>query len=142
MSETAGSAPFELTIEAGNDDYDAGDERWRSQVVDLYNGLDDEVGEVRRDLATVPGAKGGAASVILALGSAGAFTAAVQYFKSWLGRDKSRRLEVSWEVDGRKESVSVSGDAMSEEAMATLAKAAAQRLGGEDQEAPAGDAKE
>jgi hypothetical protein len=41
-------------------------------------------------------------AVIVALGQAGVFSAAVGAFKAWPGRKPSRSLEVDYEIDGRK----------------------------------------
>ncbi|MGH9149319.1 MAG: effector-associated constant component EACC1 [Acidimicrobiales bacterium] len=132
-----GGGALELVIEPATDRFDPDDERWHDQVGDLMLGLRKEVGGVRREVTPVDGTKGGVAQVILALGSAGAFTAAVEYFRAWLGRDRTRRLEVSWEVDGERQSVSVQGDAIDQSAIRALAEAAARRLGGAPFPAPA-----
>ncbi|MGI9022457.1 MAG: hypothetical protein ACR2HV_04355 [Acidimicrobiales bacterium] len=66
--------------------------------------------------------------MILALGSAGAFTASVEYLRAWLGRDKSRSLEVSWSADGEEHTVSIRGDGMDNASFQALAEAAGRRL--------------
>lgn len=123
-----GSGSFDVALHAVSSAYDPEDDRWRSQVSELYQGLDAEVGDVRREYSPVEGTKGGVATVILALGTAGAFTAAADYLRAWLGRDKSRRLEMSWTVDGRREDITITGDAIDEQAFNTLAAAAAAHL--------------
>lgn len=118
---------FELLM-TPTGDYDPEDGRWRDQVSELINGLDSEVGDVRREYTPVDDTKGGVASVILALGTAGAFTAAAEYFRSWLGRDKSRRLELSWTGDGGPQSIVLDGDNVDEASFKILAEAAAAKL--------------
>ncbi len=121
---------LELVIEPRSDRYDPDDHRWRDQTSDFFAALGREVGDVRRETTAVAGTKGGLSSVILALGSAGAFTVSLDYFRAWLGRDRTRRLDISWTVDGRQETVSVTGDAIDKAALDKLAEAAARRIGG------------
>jgi len=120
---------FELRIEPGTDKFDPDDDRWRTQVSRLYSGLGDEVGGIRRDHVSAPGAKGEIANVIIAIGSAGGFTAMAEYLRAWLGRDKSRSLDVSWSADGQEHTVSIRGDGMDNASFQALADAAAARLG-------------
>jgi hypothetical protein len=121
---------IELTLEPRTDHYDPHDDRWRAEVSDLLSGLDREVGGVRQERSPVTGAKGGVEAVIVALGSAGAFTATVEYLRAWLGRDRTRSLEISWSVDGQEQSVSVRGEAIDQSALQQLAGAVATRIGG------------
>jgi membrane-associated two-gene conflict system component 1 (EACC1) len=120
---------LELVIEPRSQRFDPADDRWRGQVSELYTGLAREVGGLRRDAERVAGAKGAVETVILALGSAGAFTAAVEFLRAWLGRDRSRRLDVSWDVDGRTERVTVTGDAIDSTGIDRIAEAVAARIG-------------
>ena len=115
-------------LEPHSDRFDPDDDRWRSQVRDLYRDLTDEVGSLRREAQPAPGTKGAVDIVILALGSAGAFTATVECLRAWLSRDRSRRLDVAWEVDGRTERVTVSGDAIDNAAIERIAEAVAARI--------------
>lgn len=121
--------PLELVIEPRSDKYDPDDDRWREQASEFFSTLGREVGDVRRETTAVEGTKGGLSSVILALGSAGAFTVSLDYFRAWLGRDRTRRLDISWVVDGKEEKVSVTGDAIDKAALDKLAEAAAKRIG-------------
>ena len=121
---------LELRIDPRTDYYAADDERWRAEVSQLLSGLDQQVGGVRRERSPVAGTKGGLESVILALGTAGAFTATVEYLRAWLGRDRTRTLEISWTVDGQEQSVSIRGEAIDQSALQQLAGAAAMRIGG------------
>jgi NADPH-dependent glutamate synthase beta subunit-like oxidoreductase len=123
-------ATLDLVIEPRSERFDDADDRWRSQVSDLYRDLDSEVGGIRRTSAHVAGTKGTVDTVILALGSAGAFTTAVEFLRAWLTRDRSRRLDVSWEVDGGTERVSVSGDAIDGAGLDRIAEAVAVRIEG------------
>lgn len=126
---TEPSVALEVTLEAHSDRFDEGDGRWRDQVADLVTSLGREVGGVRREVTPVPGSKGGAEAIVLALGSAGVFTAAVEMARSWLGRDRSRSLEITYLVDGQEQRVTVRGDAVSDEAVQAVADAAAKQIG-------------
>jgi len=120
---------FELVLEPRTERFDADDERWLEQVSLLFQELQREVGGITRRHEPVAGTKGGAEMVIMALGSAGAFTAGLEMLRSWLGRDRSRRLDISYTVDGRTETVSIAGDAIDNDAMAKISDAVATRLG-------------
>jgi hypothetical protein len=65
------------------------------------------------------------------LGNAGVLTAMVECFRAWLGRDKSRRIDVRWNVDGAERYVTFRGDAVDAETVREVARAAAARLGGQ-----------
>jgi hypothetical protein len=121
---------FELFLEPETAKFDPADDRWREQVAAFYRDLDDEVGGLRREVTPVAESKGGVEAIILALGSAGVVPAAVQFFKSWLSRDRSRSLKVCWMEDGKRQCVSVEGDGIGQEALNVVAAAAAQRIGG------------
>jgi len=121
---------FQISIAPRSERYDPDDDRWRAQVGDMAIGLQQEVGGVRRRVQAAGGAKGGPETLVIALGSAGAFTAAVQFLRAWLGRDRTRSLEVSWTVGDEERRISVKGEAIDDEAIATLAAAAASCIGG------------
>lgn len=125
---------FELRIEPTTGRFDPDDDRWRAQVAEMVADLGRDVDGVRREHTPVPGTKGSLETLVVALGSAGAFTAAVELFRSWLGRDRSRGLDISWSSDGNTHRVSVRGDAIDETAIQAVAEAAARKLGG-----PGGD---
>src|SRR5262245_9947334 len=114
MSDDAvGAGPgLELRLNAQSDRFDADDENWLAQEADLLAELRREVGGVRRDMQAVPGAKGMVETVIMALGSAGAFQAAVGCLRAWLSRDRTRRIELAWSVDGHEETVVLQGTAI------------------------------
>jgi hypothetical protein len=74
--------------------------------------------------------KGTLDAFVVALGSAGAFTATLECFRSWLGRDRNRRIDVRWQENGAERSVTLTGDAIDVDSVREIAKAAAQRVGG------------
>lgn len=100
---------LELTLRTGSDRFDINDENWLAQEADLLNELRTEVGGIRQDRTAVPGSKGLVETVIVALGSAGAFKAAAQCLQGWLARDRTRRVELAWVIDGREEKIILQG---------------------------------
>ena len=121
---------FEVVIEPYTDEYSRDDNRWRAQVATLRRELQAQVDTVDRG-RLVPGAKGAIDELIVALGSAGAFTAMVECIRAWLGRDKSRRIEVRWDENGVDRFVTFQGDAVDSETVREIARAAAARIGGQ-----------
>ena len=129
MSGSVVGGPFTIAVDPRNDQYDPDDESWLDQVTGLYRELDTEVG-VAREGQPVPGTKGVADHVTIALSSAGAFQAVVVCFRAWLGRDRDRRIEVRWNDGGVERSVTLTGDAVDAETVREIAKAASGQLGG------------
>ena len=129
MPDRSGDRRLELVVEPRSDDYEAADDRWRVQVGTFYRELADRVDTYRRG-RSVPGTKGTVDEVILALGSSGALTAAVECFRAWLQRDKSRRIDVRWDEEGVERHVTFSGDNVDTATVKEIARAAAARVGG------------
>jgi hypothetical protein len=120
--------PLELTLRTESDKFDQDDDNWLSQEAELLSELRSEVGGVRRDMAAVPGSKGLVETVIMALGSAGAFKAAAQCLQGWLARDRTRRVELSWVVDGQEEKIVLQGTSIDPAAMDRLAEIVRARM--------------
>jgi Effector Associated Constant Component 1 len=99
----------EIAITPETDD-DPGEDRWLGQVAGLYDDLRNNGIPLREESTPVPGQKGDVSTVIAALGSAGAFTAAVAVFRAWLERARSRRLRVGWKVGEEWREVVITGD--------------------------------
>jgi len=129
VTELSGARRLELVIEPRSDDYDAADDRWRAQVGTLQRDLAAQVETLQRSRSE-PGAKGTVDEVILALGSSGALTAAVECFRAWLQRDKNRSIDVRWDEDGVERHVTFSGDNVDAATVKEIARAAAARVGG------------
>ena len=129
MPDPSGDRRLELVVEPRSDDYDEADDRWRAQVGTLYEELADRADTYRRG-SSVPGTKGTVDQVILALGSSGALTAAVECFRAWLQRDKSRSIDVRWDEAGVERHVTFSGDNVDTATVKEIARAAAARVGG------------
>lgn len=103
---------MEIEITPESETFDPHDERWLDQVTVLYDGLRENGVSVREESTPAPGAKGGGeiATVIAAMGSAGAFTAAVAVFKAWLSRERTRRLRIKWSSHGEPQEISITAD--------------------------------
>jgi len=113
-------AAVELSLTTHSDRFDEADEAWLDQEAELLAALRGEV-PVRRELVASPGEKGLVEGIILALGTAGAFKAAVDCLRVWLGRDRTRRIELAWTVDGREEKIVLQGTAIPSEEFEKLA---------------------
>ena len=109
-----------LQIKAESENFDPSDARWIQQVNALVADLQADVGKVRKEIVPIKGHKGGIETIILALGSAGAITATVEIFKAWLGRDRTRSLQLSTIKEGKEKTVVVTGEGMSEETIKEL----------------------
>jgi membrane-associated two-gene conflict system component 1 (EACC1) len=128
MSDIPVGREFELVIEPHNDEYGRDDDRWRTQVATLHREQQARVETVEGG-RLVPGTKGTIDELIVALVSAGAVTSMVECFRAWLGRDKSRRIDVRWDEDGVERYVTFQGDAVDSETVREIARAAAARVG-------------
>ena len=126
-SSSGGS--FEVVVEPRNDEYDPDDDGWRDQVAGLYADLDDSV-DTARQSRPVAGSKGAVDQLIIAMGSAGVFTAAVDCLRAWLSRDKDRRIDLRWTENGVERSMTLTGEAVDTETIREIAKAAVDRVGG------------
>ena len=135
MSEIPVWRELKLVIEPHNDEYERDDNRWQAQVSTLDRELQARVDIVEHG-RVVPGTRGSIEQLVVALGSAGVFTAMVECFRAWLGRDKSRRIDVRWDEDGAERYVIFQGGAVDAETMREMALAAS--AGVEGQTWPAG----
>ncbi|SOD71038.1 hypothetical protein SAMN05892883_0639 [Jatrophihabitans sp. GAS493] len=129
MSTDDSNTTFELSVELRSSDYYPDDDRWRSQV-NAYQSELHGIVDTRVQSRPFTGSKGGVDELIVALGSAGAFTAAVESFRAWLSRDRGRRIEVRWDDDGVDHFVSLTGEAIDIDSVRAIAAAAAHRVGG------------
>ena len=129
MSGAGADSPFEVAVEPHNDSYDPDDEGWRDQVATLYADLDAQVDTVRQG-RPAGGTKGTVDQLIIALGSAGVFGAAVDCLRAWLGRDRDRRIDGRWVENGVERSVTLTGEAVDDKTVRDIAKAAVARVGG------------
>lgn len=93
---------LEIEIAPGSDTFEPGDDRWHTQVAGLYDELRAGGVPIREESIPAPGEKGDISMVIAALGSAGAFTAAITVIQAWLSRARDRHLSLKIK-DGKDE---------------------------------------
>src|SRR5262245_36892063 len=130
MSTGAAGSAVVVAVAPASDRYDSDDERWLAQVSDLHADLRREVDgfEVQSSLAA--GTKGAVDTVVVALGSAGAFSAAVSCLKAWLARDKARRVVLTWTQDGQQQQAVLEGDNIDVTSLRRLVEAISARVSG------------
>lgn len=118
---------LEIGLVAGNDRYDDDDPRWLAQAATLVHDLRRDIGPVRVHRTPVPGTKGAVDQLILSLGSAGAFSVAVQMISTWLSRDRHRSVELTFtDAEGNPKTVRVSAENAGSDALAPLIMAASE----------------
>jgi hypothetical protein len=118
----------DITLQAHSDKFDPDDEKWLAQEAELLAELRHEVDGVRREASASPGDKGFIDSIIMAIVSGGALTAALSCLQAWLSRDRTRRIELAWTVDGREEKIVLSGTGIDKQAMDRLTQLVQARL--------------
>lgn len=114
--------PSVRLIVAPADDYFAlDDSRWHDELAELDRELRRNVGDDALVTEPAEGDKGiELVSIIIALGSAGVFTAAVDAFKAWLAqRPKQRALTVQYELGDRTGEVRIDGNNVNDEVLTT-----------------------
>jgi hypothetical protein len=127
------SDPLRVKITPTSTKYDEHDDRWRDQVADLVRTLrvntDDALHVEKHD---VPGTKGAAAELILALGTSGVVSASIEVIRMWLARDKTRSIELDYTTaDGEVRHFSATAqNATSDMADELLGAVATQMRGG------------
>jgi hypothetical protein len=122
MAET-----LKIGLVARNDHYDDDDPRWFAQTAILVHDLGHDTGSLGLHRTPVPGTKGAVDQLILSLGSAGAFSVAVQVIRAWLSRDRRRSVELTFtDARGTTRTVRVSADNAGADALAPLIMAASE----------------
>ena len=110
------SDEIEVGLEIASDKFDANSAGWAGQVNALMTEL--KTFRPRKTETGVPGQKGGAAEIILALGSAGAFTALVTTVRAWLDKDKTRKVDVV--VKTKTKTIKLKADAIDESTLRSI----------------------
>jgi hypothetical protein len=125
---TGSDSQTRVGISAFSDRFDDDDADWLDQQAGIFAELQNLPG-VTRETPAPAGVKGTADVVILALGSAGAFTAAVETLRLWLTRDRSRSIEIAYRTaDGREQSLVVRSTGLREDTFDDLLKAVRHQL--------------
>jgi hypothetical protein len=124
------SNAFAVTLALSTQRYSEDDDRWLQQVADLHRQLRSETGGGVPPPASAAGMKGSIDELILALGSAGAFTTTVEMLRVWLSRDKTRSVTARWtDDDGTQQEVTLSADGADSATLAPLVEALAHKIG-------------
>lgn len=113
-TKNSGGDGGELIFKPANKLFSESDERWQAQVQTLLQDLRNAGGQVKQDYKPVPGAKGGVAEIILALGTSGALSLAVMAFKTWLARDRNRSIVIRTSKTGTGDEMVITGENISE----------------------------
>jgi hypothetical protein len=107
--EVAMDEQVELRLEPLSGRFDMYDDRWLDQVDGLVGELRAGADDVRSRRTAAPGTKGAIDAIVIPVISAGGLTAVVEMVRSWLDRDRTRSLKVSWSDSGSVESIELSG---------------------------------
>ncbi|MGZ4761145.1 MAG: effector-associated constant component EACC1 [Ilumatobacteraceae bacterium] len=100
-----------VVVEPDTEKWDKDDDRWRLELIDLRQTLERDMPEAVEPAPKGPDGKGVfLVPVIMALGSAGVFTAMVESLKAWLHRRPSNvGLTGQVEIDGKVMKFAVNG---------------------------------
>jgi Effector Associated Constant Component 1/Putative prokaryotic signal transducing protein len=110
----------ELVVHAWSGRFSDEDDRWRQQVGDLHREmLSADVGAAIHRVPE-PESKGTIDQLVVALGSAGVFTTAVEVIRAWLARDGSRNIRLDYFEDGSLHSLELTGSRLDDETLRRL----------------------
>jgi hypothetical protein len=127
------SGHVQLRIEPASGRFIPEDERWLTQVTALVTELraSHEVGRVAMPAEPVPGTKGAATSIAVSVVSAGGFTALVELLRSWLTRDRTRSVKLTFgEGGGDLTGFEMDGDGLDPALLDDLLRAVTERVAG------------
>ncbi|MEW4922822.1 hypothetical protein [Algibacter sp. 2305UL17-15] len=99
---------IEVILNPTSDFFDENDSRWAQQKNLLVSDLQGRATKVEKRIEPVEGMKGGLETLIITLGPA-VITGIVDVVKAWLSRDKSTKIELSANINGKM--VSFTADA-------------------------------
>ena len=120
---------LDINLVPRSDRYDDEDDRWRDQVADLVHELRVETEAVKVARMPVAGTKGSLDQLVLSLGSAGVFTAALDVMRIWLARDRTRSIELKYQDrQGKVQHLSVTAEHADEHALAPVIAAVAAQI--------------
>jgi hypothetical protein len=123
------SSLLEVVVEPTSSDFESDDPGWRAQTLALRRALQNaDIDGLRREEAPSEGYKSGVETLIIALGSSGAITAAVEVLRAWLLRDRSRRLRLRYQEGDRQVDVELDGTTVSDATMSASMTAALERM--------------
>lgn len=99
---------IEVVLNPTSDFFDEKDPRWAQQKNVLVSDLQGRATKVEKRIDPVEGMKGGLETLIVTIGPA-VVTGIVDIIKAWLARDRSTKIELSANIDGK--TVSITADA-------------------------------
>jgi hypothetical protein len=99
---------IELELEPLSTRFGPHDDRWLDQIAGLTDELRSDVGGIATRRTSATGTKGAASTVVLSLASAGGLSAAAELIRSWVGRDRTRSVKVSWHESGEIQTIELS----------------------------------
>ncbi len=99
---------IEVVLNPTSDFFDENDPRWAQQKNVLVSDLQGRATKVEKRIDPVEGMKGGLETLIVTIGPA-VVTGIVDIIKAWLARDRSTKIELSANIDGK--TVSIIADA-------------------------------
>ncbi|CAH8283284.1 hypothetical protein EV196_102246 [Mariniflexile fucanivorans] len=91
---------IEIILNPTSDFFDENDSRWAQQKNLLVRDLQGKATKVEKRTEPVEGKKGGLETLIITLGPA-VITGIVEVVKAWLARDKSTKIELSANINGK-----------------------------------------
>ena len=125
------SSTVEVAISTETARYAPESPQWRREVADLHAELQRETGTVTTRSTNRPGTKGGIAEIILALGTSGALVSAVQVFRAWLGRDKTRTITATWtDEHGDERRFTLTGENIDQQSLTALSESIGRMIEG------------
>jgi hypothetical protein len=125
------SPTVEVVISTETTKYAPDSPQWQREVAALHTELNRETGAVTTQSTPVPGTKGTAVDVILALGTSGALVAAVEIIRAWLGRDKTRTITATWtDEDGKERRFTLTGENIDQQSLTALSESIGRMIEG------------
>lgn len=80
--------------------FDRHDPRWLAQKEELTRELKRGATDVRKEVVPVEGMKGGLETLIVAIGGSQIIPGIIELIKTWISRDKTRKVQVTVERNG------------------------------------------
>ncbi|WP_205324074.1 hypothetical protein [Glycomyces sp. YM15] len=125
------SSTVDVVISAETAKYAPDSPQWRREVAALHSELQSATGAAATRSTPVPGARDGIVQVILALGSSGALISAVQVFRAWLGRDKTRTITATWtDEHGETQRFTLTGENIDQQSLTALSESIGRMIEG------------
>ncbi|MBX2846384.1 MAG: hypothetical protein KTR13_09235 [Saprospiraceae bacterium] len=119
---------IEIIIQPISDQFDATDSRWSQQKNVLLKNLQGEASKVEKRVEAVEGMKGGLETLVVTLGPV-VINSVVEVFKAWIGRDKTKKIEIKANVGGKEVSFSADATGVDKETLKEFLHSAVEKAG-------------